>query len=99
MQSVPGCEALGQIRYDGGKYQEAEAFLRVALQHEPHNAQILMLLAQAIMGHLQEMLRDDPPLAWRIPEETRARLSEVEGLLTHAVVVLEGFDNHRPLRT
>jgi tetratricopeptide (TPR) repeat protein len=99
MQSGPCCQVLGQIHYHEGRYQEAEDCLRIALQEEPDNAQILMLLAQVLIAPLQETLRGDPPLAWRISEDTHERFHEVEHLFTRAVTALEHFDNRRPLRT
>jgi tetratricopeptide (TPR) repeat protein len=93
------CQALGRIRYDDGRYDEAEVFLRTVLKEEPRNPQALMLLAQAIIIPLQRVHRDDPPLVWRMPAETRARLSEAENLLTRAVEVLEHHDHRKPLHT
>jgi tetratricopeptide (TPR) repeat protein len=99
VRSVPCCQSLGQIRYHERRYKEAEDLLRAALQEEPQDVQTLMLLAQVIIIPLQHTHRDDPPLVWRIPEETRARLSEAESLLTRAVEILGRHDYRRPLHT
>jgi tetratricopeptide (TPR) repeat protein/transcription elongation GreA/GreB family factor len=90
---VPTCAlTLANIRYEQGRYSDAESLARGFLHRSPDEAQSLVLVAQAIITPIQKELNDDPPLRWRIPEQTQNRLLEAEMLLTNAADLLRHHD-------
>jgi tetratricopeptide (TPR) repeat protein len=89
----PTCTlTLASIRFEQKRYSDAESLSRASLHRTPDETQSLMLLAQAIITPIQKELNKDPPLRWRIPEQTQNRLHEAETLLTKATDLLQHHD-------
>lgn len=96
---IPGCcLALGLINCDNGDYVSAEAYIRKAIEMEATDFHANMLLSAAIFEPVSRELMEDPPLPWRLKEETRQRLREAEEAATRAVALLEGHDNRAQFR-
>jgi tetratricopeptide (TPR) repeat protein len=93
MSDEPTCAlTLANIRYEQGRYSEAESLARGSLHRGPDQAQSFVLVAQAIITPIQKDLNDDPPLRWRIPEQTQNRLLEAETFLTNAADLMRYHD-------
>jgi tetratricopeptide (TPR) repeat protein/predicted nucleic acid-binding protein len=91
---VPGCcLALGLINCEDGDYVAAEAYIRKAIELDATDFHAHMLLANAIFEPVSRELAEDPPLPWRLKEETRRRLTEADEAASRAVSMLEGHDN------
>jgi len=89
----PTCAlTLANIRFEQGRYSDAESLARSCLHRSPDEAQTFLLIAQAIITPIQRQLHDDPPLRWRMSEQTQRRLIEAETLITNAVDLLRTHD-------
>jgi len=92
----PTCAlTLASVRYEQERYGDAEVLARASLHRSPDEAQTLFLIARTILTPIQKQLDKDPPLYWRLPEETQRRLIEAESLISKAVDMLRSHDNPR----
>ena len=90
----PTCAlTLAHMRFEQGRYSDAESLARGCLHRSPDKAQTFLLIAQAIITPIQKQLIDDPPLRWRLAEKIQRRLVEAETLITNAVDMLRSHDN------
>lgn len=87
------CLALGLINCEDGDYGAAEAYIRKSIELDPADYHAYMLLGNAIFEPLSRQLAEDPPLPWRMKDETRRRLTEAEEAASRAVSMLDGHDN------
>jgi tetratricopeptide (TPR) repeat protein len=96
---IPGCcLALGLINCDNGDYATAEAYIRKSISIDATNFHGYMLLAAAIFEPVSRELMEDPPLPWRMKDETRQHLKEAEEAATRSIELLEGHDNRAQFR-
>lgn len=87
------CLALGLINCDNGDYEAAESYIRRSIALDATDFHAYMLLGNAIFEPLSRQLAEDPPLPWRMKDETRRRLTEAEEATSRAISMLEGHDN------
>ena len=87
------CLALGLINCDNGDYEAAEAYIRKSIALDATDFHAYMLLGNAVFEPVSRMLAEDPPLPWRMKDETWCLLTEAEKATSRAVSMLEGHDN------
>jgi nucleoside phosphorylase/transcription elongation GreA/GreB family factor/thioredoxin-like negative regulator of GroEL len=86
------CLALAMIAHHSGRYNEAEQLARRSLEKKPENPQALELLATSIIVPIESELSKNPPLPWRLPEDTIGRANEAELIYTRSIELLERQD-------
>ena len=88
------CFAIGIRRFEDGRYQEAEPFLRkadtLAKNAEPR---FTVLLAHCLIRPTQQSLQDQPILRSQFPTSFHEKLTEANQLLTRAIDLLTPTDN------
>lgn len=100
MQDDLGCRAaLGWIRFEQGRYSEAEKLLRAVVEAEPFNTSLRTALVGSIMGPIEADLVDAPLVGWATPADRRRRLDEAEGLQSETIRILERRQQPEQLST
>ncbi|MCC6130577.1 MAG: tetratricopeptide repeat protein [Acidobacteria bacterium] len=100
MQDELGCRAaLGWIRFEQGRYPEAEKLLRAVVEAEPFNTSLRTALVGSIMGPIEADLVDAPLVGWATPADRRRRLDEAEGLQSETIRILEKRQQPEQLST
>jgi tetratricopeptide (TPR) repeat protein len=90
---------IGKFYLDQRDYDRAEAILKESIKKIAKEPQAHMLLASVIVTPIQETLRADPPLPWRMDSGVTERIEEAERILTQAVSLLEQYENRSLLHT
>jgi len=76
IESDPLClMALGQNAYDDKDFPLAESFYAGALELDPYDVQLHLLLAQSICSQVHIQLMANLPAMYRIPPEIEARIT------------------------
>lgn len=100
IQDELGCRAaLGWIRFEQGRYSEAEKLLRAVVEAEPFNTSLRTALVGSIMGPIEAELVDAPLVGWATPADRRRRLDEAEGLQSETIRILEKRQQPEQLST
>lgn len=81
--------ALGQVRLEQRRYEEAVQYLRTSISEDPVNAYVQVQCGVALVQGVQTSLRSDPPLNWRLPPDAEERLREADAALGTAIDLLE----------
>ena len=84
---------LGQCRYDEGKFTEAEAMLRQAIEKGNLSPFAHFFLGLSIFRPTREALTATPRLRWKIPKELLDRLEEAKSELTKAIELFGTFED------
>lgn len=89
--------ALGEIKFNNGLYDDAEAYARKSLSingGEPHGFE---LLTRSIILPIQKYLQQEQPLRWRLSDEMVGKLNDALEASTHAIEIYEKYENHTRL--
>lgn len=94
IESDPLClMALGQNAYDDKDFPLAEEFYKRALELNPYDVQLHLLLAQSICRQVHIQLMANLPAMHRIPPEIEQRIILAKGEIEHALSLCKDDDN------
>lgn len=85
--------ALGQCKYDEGKFAEAETLFRQAIENGSKGPFAHFFLGLSILFPTRESLNLTPRLRWRIPKELLIRLEKAKSELTKALELFSTFED------
>jgi uncharacterized protein HemY len=85
--------ALGAISYLNANYEKAEEFLKLSIELDDTEPQTYELLSISIFHPIIRDMQNDPPLPWKISDETICRIKEAERFVSKAIALLEKTDD------